>query len=160
MFNTLSLIPKTVFRVMSLTGLYMPFPKIEVIVGSGSYDSLIESLKNDGVKRPIILTDEGIVKFGLYKNIEKSLKEAGLEVTVFSEIKPDPSFSQVDKGINACLEHDADCVIAIGGGSVMDASKIINYCAKYKKDPRKVWGFCVFFEKVTSCVCTNDSGNR
>ena len=78
-----------------------------------------------GKKRAFIVTDEFLYKNGYTKNIEKKLDEMGITHTCFYEVAPDPTLECAKKGADAMAAFEPDTIIAIGGGSAMDAGKIM-----------------------------------
>jgi alcohol dehydrogenase class IV len=72
------------------------------------------------------VVDQNGDKFGLSEKVQETLKKSGLEYAVFDGVVPDPPVSVVDKGAAFAKEHKIDGIAAIGGGSVLDASKAIN----------------------------------
>ena len=76
-------------------------------------------------KRCFIVTDSFLYKNGYTKKIEDKLDEMGIVHTCFSDVEPDPSTNTVFKGVEKIKDFNPDTVIAIGGGSVMDAAKVI-----------------------------------
>lgn len=97
----------------------------KVYFGQGYLSELPKELKLCGNK--VLLTYGGgsIKKTGLYDKIMTLLKEAGLEVYELSGIEPNPRITSVAKGADLCREHDIDVILAVGGGSVIDASKLM-----------------------------------
>lgn len=79
-----------------------------------------------------------IKKFGLYDKVMNILQGAGVKVFVLSGIEPNPRVTTVRKGIDICKTEGVDLILAVGGGSVLDASKAIAGGAKYDGD---VWDF-------------------
>jgi alcohol dehydrogenase class IV len=80
---------------------------------------------NAGCKKPLIVTDQGLVKSGVIENIVKSLSKHQIHSVVFSEVEPNPVASTVHKGGKLFSEEQCDLIIAVGGGSSMDAAKAI-----------------------------------
>ncbi|MGN0012227.1 MAG: bifunctional acetaldehyde-CoA/alcohol dehydrogenase [Candidatus Bruticola sp.] len=78
-----------------------------------------------GKKRVFIVTDEFLFKNGYTKPITDKLDELGITHTSFFEVAPDPSLASAKKGAEAMRAFAPDCIIAIGGGSAMDAGKIM-----------------------------------
>lgn len=85
----------------------------------------LEELKNlEGHKRAVIVTGgTSMKKFGFLKQTEDYLVEAGLEVELIDGVEPDPSVETVMKGAELMREFEPDVIVAIGGGSPMDAAK-------------------------------------
>ena len=86
----------------------------------------LEALKTLPGKRAMICVGGGSMKrFGFLDRVEAYLKEAGMEVELFEGIEPDPSVTTVMKGAEAMLKFEPDWIIAMGGGSPIDAAKIM-----------------------------------
>ena len=116
----------------------MPVPVPNVLNGDNSLDTLAEHLKSKGIQRPVIFTDSFFCTLPSFQLLIDALEKRDIDYKVFNEIQPDPSYAIVEKGIAACHEHNYDCAIAIGGGSSIDGTKMINGCAKHNLDPRKI----------------------
>ncbi|MEF9919259.1 MAG: iron-containing alcohol dehydrogenase, partial [Eubacterium sp.] len=94
----------------------------------------IEQIGNHKFKRVCIVTDEGMVKFGLLKMLTDILDKNSIKYHVFSDVEPDPSTEIVEKGLTHILMEKPDALIALGGGSAIDSAKaIIYYCYHFKK---------------------------
>ena len=78
-----------------------------------------------GKKRCFIVTDSFLYKNGYVKPIEDKLDEMGIQHTCFYEVAPDPNLSCAEAGAHAMRAFKPDCIIALGGGSAMDAGKIM-----------------------------------
>lgn len=78
-----------------------------------------------GKKRCFIVTDSFLYKNGYTKNIEAKLDQMGIVHTCFSDVEPDPSLASARAGAAAMRAFEPDCIIALGGGSAMDAGKIM-----------------------------------
>jgi acetaldehyde dehydrogenase/alcohol dehydrogenase len=76
-------------------------------------------------KRAIIITDRTMVALGVCENIIKVLKAKGMTVSVFDSVTPDPTVKCIEAGVAAMQEFNPDTVIALGGGSPMDAAKVM-----------------------------------
>ena len=84
----------------------------------------LEALKTLTGKRAIVVTGGGSMKrFGFLQKVEDYLKEAGMDVRLFEGVEPDPSVETVMKGAKAMEEFQPDWIVAIGGGSPIDAAK-------------------------------------
>ena len=88
-------------------------------------DNAMEELKNlKGHKKAIIVTGGSSMKRGGFLDkCEKILKETGLEIKIFDGVEPDPSIETVYKGAEAMREFQPDVIVALGGGSALDAAK-------------------------------------
>ncbi len=91
----------------------------EVVFGPDALSHLAE-LKG---KSAFIVTDKNIVSLGFVDKVKEQLSQAGIQATVFDEVEPDPSLQTVQKGVALMNQYGPDLVVAVGGGSVMDAAK-------------------------------------
>jgi len=91
----------------------------EVVFGEDALSRLAEL---EG-KSAFIVTDKNIVKLGLIDKVKEQLSQASIADTVFDEVEPDPSLQTVKKGVALMNQYEPDLVVAVGGGSVMDAAK-------------------------------------
>ncbi len=100
-----------------------------ILFGAGARFRLSEELRRIPVSRVLLVTDEYLRGEGVIESFEEGLKSEGMELTVFSEVQPDPTDQNVAAGL-ACLRNcGAQGIVAIGGGSVIDAAKVIGVAA-------------------------------
>jgi alcohol dehydrogenase class IV len=116
------------------------FPTPEVIANNQALVDMVEQLGLKGIKRPVIITDSVFSTLPAFQLLLDVFELTDIEYTVFDEVEPDPDFLVIDKGIKACKAHQFDAVIAIGGGSSIDAAKVINTCAFNNVKAREVVG--------------------
>jgi len=93
--------------------------------GVGAVKEIGGELSRRGYKRAFIASGRHVVKSGEIKKITDVLDEIGVTYTFYTDIKPNPTIENVQNGVKAFKEFNADCIIAVGGGSVMDTSKAI-----------------------------------
>ncbi|MDO4853161.1 MAG: lactaldehyde reductase [Clostridia bacterium] len=93
--------------------------------GHGAIENIVPTLNARGCKKAFVATDPGLLKFGVTKKVTDLLDAAGFPYAVYSDIKPNPTIENVQTGVAAFRAAEADCIIAIGGGSAMDTSKAI-----------------------------------
>jgi alcohol dehydrogenase class IV len=96
-----------------------------IINEPGSAKRLGDICKAQGAKSIIFVTDPGIVGIGLHKTAMASIEAAGLKLSTFTEVEPDPSDATVIKAVDAAKAAQADLVIGFGGGSSMDVAKLV-----------------------------------
>ncbi len=95
----------------------------KIITGVGSVTELPDLLEEKEIKKPFIVTDEGIIEAGLLNEITQVLKGAKVEYEVFSEVQANPDTVTVDKGRDVFQNKNCDGIIALGGGSSIDTAK-------------------------------------
>lgn len=93
--------------------------------GSGAINEIPAEAKARGFKKAMVCSDPDLIKFGVTKKVTDLLDEAGLEYVIYSDIKANPTIENVQNGVKALQDADADYMIAIGGGSSMDTAKAI-----------------------------------
>ncbi len=98
---------------------------IEFVFGPGRSAEVPDRLKARGVTSVLVVTDEGIVGAGLADRVEAPLRAAGISVTRFTDVKSNPTVENVDAGAAALTAAGAQAIIGLGGGSPIDAAKII-----------------------------------
>ncbi|MDY3974298.1 MAG: lactaldehyde reductase, partial [Veillonella caviae] len=76
-------------------------------------------------KKVLVTTDKDLIKFGVATKVTALLDEAGVAYEIFDELKANPTIKNVQDGVAACKKAEADCIVAIGGGSTIDTSKAI-----------------------------------
>ncbi|PPS44873.1 bifunctional acetaldehyde-CoA/alcohol dehydrogenase [Chroococcidiopsis sp. TS-821] len=76
-------------------------------------------------KRAFIITDKPLFDLGITKKITNILDEIGVDYSMFYEVEPDPTLSNVNKGLSLLRNYQPDVIIAVGGGSPMDAAKVM-----------------------------------
>ena len=98
----------------------------KVYIKKGCMPVALQELKDVmGKKRAFIVTDSFLYKNGYTKPITDKLDEMGITYTTFADVEPDPSLISAQKGAEAMRKFEPDCIIALGGGSAMDAGKIM-----------------------------------
>ncbi|NNF78804.1 MAG: iron-containing alcohol dehydrogenase [Rhizobiales bacterium] len=110
----------------------------EVRFGAGRIAELADVCKAAGMSRPLLVTDPGIASLPITQTAVDAVRGGGLEVSVFSDVKPNPTASNVEAGVEAYKQGDHDGVIAFGGGSGLDAGKVIAF---QKGQTRPMWDF-------------------
>src|SRR5262245_50533099 len=97
--------------------------------GLGAIAALGDEAKALGMRRPLLVTDPGIVRAGLLERATVPLRAAGLDFAVFERVAPNPPIALVDEGAAIYTSERCDGVIGFGGGSSMDAAKSIGVVA-------------------------------
>lgn len=110
----------------------------KVYFGENQLSHLSEELKRFGNRVLMTYGGGSIKKMGLYDKVMDEMNKAGLEVFELSGIEPNPRIDSVRKGAQMCKEHKIDVLLAIGGGSTIDATKFMAAGACVDHDP---WDF-------------------
>jgi alcohol dehydrogenase class IV len=97
----------------------------KVVFGAGALQRLPAQVARLNMKRPLVVTDAGVVKAGLAQRLYDVLKGAGVAFAVFDQVKPDPTERDAFAGLEAYKANKCDGIIAIGGGSPLDAAKLV-----------------------------------
>ena len=97
--------------------------------GLGAAASLADEVKGLGLKRPLIVTDPGVVQAGLLERAAASLKTARLDYLVFDKVAANPPIALVDEGAALYQSEGCDGLIGLGGGSAMDTAKAMGAAA-------------------------------
>ncbi|MFH0732975.1 MAG: iron-containing alcohol dehydrogenase [Candidatus Omnitrophota bacterium] len=112
----------------------------KIYFGKGQITALSQELKKRA-KKILITTGQGsIKKNGIFDDVMRQVKQAGVWYVELSGIQPNPRLKSVYSGIEICKKEKIDFILGIGGGSVIDASKAIAVGAKHDGD---VWDFFV-----------------
>ena len=115
----------------------IPLPEPQVTEGHGARQQLGEICKNSGYKQVLLVTDRTLSQIGYEKAVVESLAATGVGCSVFCDINSEPNIAIIEAGRRQALECNADCIIALGGGSVMDSSKMIAAGVKMSHLPVK-----------------------
>lgn len=114
--------------------LKLPFGNKKVLYGKNAQEYLIPELLNRNLKHAFICTDKGLGGTPMFQNFAQMLEDGGIETTFFCDIQPNPSVENVEKGRRALLKSACDCVVGFGGGSSLDAAKMIAALAANEGD--------------------------
>ena len=109
-------------------------------LGSAATTELLQAMAQTGSRRVLIVTDSGLVQMGYVDQISAAIQKAQMEPFTYSGVEPDPTFKHVEAGLEHFRKNDCDSVLALGGGSSMDAAKVIAAATTNGEDPRKLEG--------------------
>lgn len=129
-------IPRKVIR--KLPGKVMkviPMPEPEIIRGFGCREQVGQTCKDAGFASVLVLTDKVLRNLGYLDAVEKSLTEVGVNYTVYDGINSEPRLEYIEKGRELAIGIGAQCIISLGGGSVMDTGKMIAAGCRLKHVP-------------------------
>ena len=112
-----------------------PIPKPELIEGYGAREQVGVICAESGFASVLLMTDETLFALGHHKKITASLEAQGIRYDVFHSINSEPTLEIVEAGRRAAIDCEADCIVALGGGSVLDSGKIIAAGARFPEQP-------------------------
>ena len=111
-----------------LTALYINAVGIrqpKLIKGQDSLNKLVNIIKEEGHKKVLLMTSAGFIRRGSLEPLFEQIKSQGMEHFIYSEVMPDPTVTCIEEAYKVYKDNNCDCIIAVGGGSVMDASKVV-----------------------------------
>lgn len=114
---------------------------VETVFGDGSIAELGKRAKAAGYKHALVVTDPGIKAAGILDSVLSSLDEAEVAHTVYDNVTPNPTTTEVDGGVKVFNETGADFVVAVGGGSAIDAAKGVAVTAAMGGETSKTYLF-------------------
>ena len=110
----------------------------KIYFGTDQLKNLGTELKNHGKRVLMIYGGGSVKKIGLYDKVVSEIKNSGLEFFEMGGIEPNPKIDTIRKAVKICKENDIEVLLAVGGGSTIDATKLIAAGAKVDFDP---WDF-------------------
>ena len=116
--------------------------------GFGAREVLVSEIKRRNFKRALVVTDETLLKVGVTNKVLTLLDENEIPYEIFSDIKPNPTITNVKKGLKIAKKYHCDYLIAVGGGSVIDTAKAIGIVVNNPE-----------FKEIKNLVGTADTKN-
>lgn len=131
----------------------LPFlPYKNPIIINGCRD-IANALIKEGKKKPLIVTDNVVLKLNLLADTFDSLKRNNIEYTIFSNVEPNPTFENIHDALATYKNNNCDCFIAVGGGSVIDCAKATGaLIAKPKKTLNQLGGILKIRKKIATLI--------
>jgi len=158
---------RTYQKVMYMGGFMLPWrSKAEQISGGGALMKLPAFLKGKGLCKPLIVTDETLVKLGLVQPLIDGLAAEGLSSVLYDKVVPNPTIDNIEDGLKLYKDNGCDNIIAFGGGSPMDCAKgIAARDAKPNKPVAKMKGILKILKyskitKITAIPTTSGTGSE
>lgn len=154
--------PPMAFGLRAMSRLFTP-EKPLTFSGKGAMIKLADLMVSSGYTRPLIVTDGFLLQNGMLDDLLAFLKQAGCEPTVYDGIIPNPTFAVVEEGVAAIRTGKCDSVFAVGGGSAIDAAKVMASASTSKKPLAKLAGFFKVDQPLLpfyTVVTTSGSGSE
>jgi alcohol dehydrogenase class IV len=123
-----------------------------IVAGPGTSDQAGDELRALGATRAIVVTDRGIAASGILSKLEPGLKRAQIAYDIFDEIEPNPAAAAVERAAEQARAAGADAVLAVGGGSPIDAGKMVAVLAKFAGAVRDYEGINTIAEPTLPLV--------
>ena len=119
----------------------LPVAQPLLFVGPGSSARLGRAVADFGHRKVLVVTDEVVAGLGLAQPLVDALAGAGTPCVVFDRVLPDAPIAQVEEGLALFEAQGCDAIVAVGGGSVIDAAKVIGLAAANGKRPSDLVGY-------------------
>ena len=126
---------RTYQKVLYIASYFLPFKEPIIIKGENSFTDLAIKLKFYKKDNVLLVSDETLHNLKLDENLINALKKENINYTSYYNINPNPSINEVEQGVILYKQNNCNAIIAIGGGSVMDAAKIIGARVSNYKTP-------------------------
>ena len=130
--------------------------------GAGAIAEIATEAKAHGFKKAFVCSDPDLIKFNVTSKVTDILDKEGLAYEIYSDIKANPTIENVQHGVAAFKASEADYIVAIGGGSPIDAAKAMWIKYEYPditfEDMCKVFGIPKLRKKAHFCAISSTSG--
>ena len=124
---------RTYQKCLFLAQKAIKFPIPQTLTGEDSLSKVPDFLKKKGVKKPLILATPSSLRHGSIKLLTDPLEQNGFSYGIFTGIVPNPPFEVIDEAYKVYSENGCDCLVALGGGSCIDAAKALGVKIAYPK---------------------------
>ncbi len=131
---------KGLAKALKVAAAVIPMPKPTLFTGADSSLELCRAIGQLGMQKVLIVSDEVLVKIGLLDPLLAELEKSGVDYVVYDGILPDPTYDQVERGLQILKDNQCEAILAVGGGSPIDASKAIAARATNNKPLEKMAG--------------------
>ena len=128
-------------RALGMATRLLPAPTPFMFTGPGSSTELVQMIADRGARSVLVVTDAVLLGLKIVDPVLVALEEAGIKAHVFSDVEPDPTIDVVMDGVARLRESRADAVLAVGGGSPIDAAKAIIACGAKGCSPDALDGY-------------------
>lgn len=120
-----------------------------LLEGEGAILKLPKLIKEQGLKKVLVVTDKGLMKLNLLNPLLEELKKENIEFVIFDEVQPNPTIPNIESCKDTYLNNNCEGFIAFGGGSPMDCAKVAAArIVKPKQEVRKMRGYLKVGKKI------------
>ena len=109
------------------------FVSPEIVFGAGARNTVANFARSFGARKILLVSDPGVKAAGWVDDVAQSLRIAGYEYVLFTEVSPNPRAEEVMKGAQIYTENGCNLIVAVGGGSPMDCAKGIGIVATHDR---------------------------
>ncbi|WP_367108794.1 iron-containing alcohol dehydrogenase [uncultured Psychrobacter sp.] len=127
-------------KALKAFSLVLPIPRPMLFVGERACDELCAMLINEGATNVFIVTDAVLNKLGVLSKVTDYLEKNNTSYHIYDGITPDPTFVVVEEGLQQSIDTGCDAIVAIGGGSVIDAAKMMAMAQGNNCSPKALIG--------------------
>jgi alcohol dehydrogenase class IV len=139
-----------IFRIVSYL---LHWRKPKLLSGSGAILDLPSMMQREGLKCPLIVTDKGIVKAGLMKDLLSVMDNEKLKYVIYDRTVPNPTIDNVEEAVKIYYENNCDSLIGFGGGTAMDCAKGVGArIARPKKTLQQMKGVLKVGRKIPPLI--------
>ena len=128
-------------QALKLAAGILPVRDPKLLVGTSAINELAECIAGQGSQKVLLVTTAGIVRRGQSDELVRALERRGVTPVTFDGTTPDPTFQVVNAGLDLLRQENCDAVVAFGGGSAMDAAKVIAVAAANNRTPEQLVGY-------------------
>lgn len=140
MFALKTLFYRFYLKLLKIAVWIIPTKMPALFCGEDSRKQLARFISSSGNKHVLLVTDKALTDIGLYEDFVAELRSLEVDVSVFDSITPDPTDEQIIAGSEFFKQHKCDAVVGFGGGSSMDAAKLISILPIVNKPLEKMTG--------------------
>lgn len=112
-------------KILYISSYFLSFKEPIIIKGTNSFNFLSNLIKNYNKNKVLLVTDEGLHKLGLDKQIYSVFENENIDYTLYYHVTSNPTIQEVELGVLTYNSEHCDCIVVIGGGSAIDAAKVI-----------------------------------
>jgi alcohol dehydrogenase class IV len=146
-------------QLMKFAVNFGPAARHTAFAGSGSSAQLCAHILRTGVRKLLVVTDKPLRELGVVDQALSALVGSDIDIAYYDGVLPDPTYDQVAAGVAVARSHGSEAILAVGGGSSIDAAKIIAASATSDDNPADWVGFGkVKHEVLTLFVIPTTSG--
>ena len=135
-------------KILYIATFFLGIKEPKIIKGENSFKELCALLKEKGKNKVLLVTDEGLHKLNMDKLVYDEFVNNNIDYSLFYNITANPTVNQIEEGLKVYKENKCDSIVVIGGGSAMDAAKIIGARATNNKPINKMKGLLKITHKL------------